>query len=121
MEPFEEIVAGAGRIDLYLKFAGGLSIVVEIKMCGGSYSSAYAAAGEQQITHYMENKGTKLGYLLVFDGRTRDFGKRVLSGRRSGLQSLSDLWMLGLALVAKKPSGRRPSGTFSSFMRRREK
>ena len=85
VEPFEEIVAGAGRIDLYLKFAGGLSIVVEIKMCGGSYSSAYAAAGEQQITHYMENKGTKLGYLLVFDGRTRDFGKRVLSGRRSGI------------------------------------
>jgi tetratricopeptide (TPR) repeat protein len=84
VEPFEEIVAGAGRIDLYLKFAGGLSIVVEIKMCGGSYSSAYAAAGEQQLTHYMENKGTKLGYLLVFDGRTRDFGKRVLSGRRSG-------------------------------------
>jgi len=32
----------------------------------------------------LENKGTKLGYLLVFDGRTRDFGKRVLSGRRSG-------------------------------------
>jgi tetratricopeptide (TPR) repeat protein len=81
VEPFEEIVAGAGRIDLYLKFAGGLSIVVEIKMCGGPYSSAYAAAGEQQITHYMENKGTKLGYLVVFDGRTRDFGQHVLSSR----------------------------------------
>jgi tetratricopeptide (TPR) repeat protein len=84
VEPFEEIPAGAGRIDLYLKFAGGLSIVVEIKMCGGSYSSTYAAAGEQQINHYMENKGTKLGYLVVFDGRTRNFGKGVLSGRRRG-------------------------------------
>jgi tetratricopeptide (TPR) repeat protein len=84
VELYEEIVAGAGRIDLYVKLAGGLSIVVEIKMCGGSYSSTYAAAGEHQVTHYMKNKGTKLGYLVVFDGRTRMFGKRVLSGRRGG-------------------------------------
>lgn len=84
VELYEEIVAGAGRIDLYVKLSGGLSIVVEIKMCGGSYSSAYAAAGEHQITHYMENKGTKLGYLVVFDGRARMFGKRALSGRRGG-------------------------------------
>ena len=83
-EPFEEIIAGAGRIDLYLKLVGGLSIVLELKMCGGGYSGAYAAAGEEQITHYMENKGAKLGYLVVFDGRARLFGKRVLSGRRSG-------------------------------------
>ncbi len=84
VEPDEEIVAGAGRIDLYVKLVGGPSIVVEIKMCGGGYSSAYAAAGEHQITHYMKNKGTKLGYLVVFEGRTRMFGKRVLSGRRGG-------------------------------------
>ena len=84
VEPDEEIVAGAGHIDLYVKLVGGPSIVVEIKMCGGGYSSAYAAAGEHQITHYMKNKGTKLGYLVVFEGRTRMFGKRVLSGRRGG-------------------------------------
>ena len=84
IELFEEIAAGAGRIDLYVKLEGRLSIVVEIKMCGGSYSSAYAAEGEQQIRHYMENKGTKLGYLVVFDGRARMFGKPVLSGRRTG-------------------------------------
>jgi hypothetical protein len=82
VELYEEIIAGAGRIDLYVKLMGGLSIVVEIKMCGGSYSSAYAGAGEHQITHYMENKGTKLGYLVVFDGRMRMFGRSVLSGRR---------------------------------------
>jgi tetratricopeptide (TPR) repeat protein len=83
-EPFEEITAGAGRIDLYLKVMGGLSIIIEIKMCGGSYSSTYAAAGEEQITHYMENKNTRLGYLVVFDGRARNFGKRVLPSRRNG-------------------------------------
>jgi hypothetical protein len=48
-------------------------------MCGGSYSSAYAAAGEHQITHYMKNKRTNLGYLVVFDGRTRMQGAPVLS------------------------------------------
>lgn len=79
IELYEEIVAGAGRIDLYVKLAGGLSVVIELKMCGGSYSSAYAAAGEHQITHYMENKETNLGYLVIFDGRTRMFGTSVLS------------------------------------------
>jgi len=86
IELFEEIPAGAGRIDLYLKLAGGLSIIVEIKICGSPYSSTYAAAGEEQITHYMENKDTRLGYLVVFDGRARDFGKRVLPRRRSGYE-----------------------------------
>jgi tetratricopeptide (TPR) repeat protein len=79
VELYEEILVGAGRIDLYVKLAGGVSIIVELKMCGGSYSSAYAAAGEHQITHYMKNKGTNLGYLVVFDGRTRMQGTPVLS------------------------------------------
>jgi hypothetical protein len=34
---------------------GGLSIVLELKMCGGGYSSGYAASGEAQLVHYMDN------------------------------------------------------------------
>jgi tetratricopeptide (TPR) repeat protein len=82
-----EVIAGAGRIDLFVKLIGNMSIVVEIKMCGLGYSSRYAAAGEQQITHYMKNRATQLGYLLVFDGRTKSNGKRVLP-RRSGSQTV---------------------------------
>jgi hypothetical protein len=82
-----EVVAGAGRIDLFVKLIGNMSIVVELKMCGLGYSSRYAAAGEQQITHYMTNRATQLGYLLVFDGRTKSNGKRVLP-RRSGPQTI---------------------------------
>ena len=52
-------------------------------MCGGRYSSAYAADGEYQITHYLENKGTNLGYLVVFDARRRKFKQTVLGGDRS--------------------------------------
>ncbi len=80
VELFDEITAGAGRLDIYIKLMGGLSIIIEIKMCGGRYSSAYAADGEYQITHYMENKGTNLGYLVVFDARTRKFKTPLVSG-----------------------------------------
>src|SRR5579871_642647 len=67
VEIFPELPTGAGRLDLYLKFSGGLAIVVELKMCGFRYSSPYAAAGEEQINHYMDNRKTNLGYLVVFD------------------------------------------------------
>jgi len=77
VEIFEELSAGAGRLDLYAKFAGGLAIIVELKMCGAPYSSTYAASGEGQIKHYMENRRTHLGYLIVFDGRTKQFGKAI--------------------------------------------
>lgn len=77
-EVFEEIAAGAGRLDLYAKFVGGLAVIVELKMCGSPYSSTYAAAGEEQIKHYMDNRRTYLGYLVVFDGRSKQFGKPVL-------------------------------------------
>lgn len=81
IEVFNEIFAGAGRLDLYLQLAGGLAAVIELKMCGGRYSSSYAAAGEEQILHYMENRRTRLGYLIVFDARFRKFGESVLSER----------------------------------------
>ncbi len=79
VEIFPELNTGAGRGDLYLKFEGGLSIVMELKMSGGLYSSPYAAAGEKQIHHYMDNRKTHLGYLVVLDGRTEKFGEKLLS------------------------------------------
>ena len=36
---FEELDAGAGRLDIYLQFQGGLSVILELKMCGHVYSS----------------------------------------------------------------------------------
>ncbi|WP_249678344.1 tetratricopeptide repeat protein [Pseudomonas abieticivorans] len=66
---YEELDTGAGRLDIYLKVDGGLSVIVELKMCGFGYPSNYAAAGEGQIQHYMGNRDSHLGYLLVFDAR----------------------------------------------------
>lgn len=71
---FEEIATGAGRLDIYVQLHGGLSAVLELKMCGFGYTSAYAAAGEEQIIHYMSNRRTSIGYLVVFDARLEDFG-----------------------------------------------
>jgi hypothetical protein len=76
MDAFEEVGAGAGRIDLYLTFDGGLSAVVELKMLGGgSYATSYAWAGRSQLVHYMNNRRSSLGYLVVFDARVRDWGE----------------------------------------------
>jgi tetratricopeptide (TPR) repeat protein len=76
---FEEISAGAGRVDLYVQVVGGMSVIIELKMCGFGYSSGYASAGEVQILHYMENRGTALGYLIVFDARLNDFKQKLLA------------------------------------------
>jgi hypothetical protein len=75
VDVFEEVSAGAGRIDIFLKFLSGLSTVVELKMCGFGYSMSYAEGGLEQLSHYLSNKHTSLGYLIIFDARTRDFGK----------------------------------------------
>jgi tetratricopeptide (TPR) repeat protein len=80
VEIFEELATGAGRLDLYVRLVGGLSIVVELKMAGFRYSSPYAAFGEDQIIHYMENRHTHLGYLVVFDARLAKYGEKLLSG-----------------------------------------
>ena len=77
---FEEVASGAGRIDLYVQLFGGLSLIVELKMCEFGYSGAYAAAGEDQILHYMENRQSHLGYLVVIDARLDGFGQQLLSG-----------------------------------------
>ncbi len=80
VEIFEELGAGAGRIDLYVRLIGGLSIVIELKMAGFRYSSPYAASGKDQIIHYMDNRHTHLGYLVVFDARLDMHGEKLLSG-----------------------------------------
>lgn len=73
IELIQEPRAGAGFIDLYVILSGGLKVVVELKMCGERYSSTYAKSGCDQILHYLDNKETKVGYLIVFDSRKKDY------------------------------------------------
>ena len=74
---FEEIATGAGRLDVLLKVDGGLSIILELKICGFGYSSAYAASGEDQIRHYMQQRKVHIGYLMVFDTRLNEFSGKL--------------------------------------------
>lgn len=71
----EEINSGAGRSDIFFIAPDGTTAIIELKMCGSNYSSNYAQDGLQQLLHYMENRQAKIGYLIVFDARVRDFGK----------------------------------------------
>ena len=48
-------------------------------MCGSGYSSNYAASGETQIVHYMNNRQTNIGYLVIFDARATINARSVLS------------------------------------------
>src|ERR1019366_150308 len=50
----EELAAGAGILDLWVEVPGGMRLVIELKMCGVSYSAGYAAQGIEQLDHYME-------------------------------------------------------------------
>jgi tetratricopeptide (TPR) repeat protein len=77
VDVFEEVSAGAGRLDILLSFYGGLTVILELKMCGLTYPSTYAFSGTDQILHYMRNLKKALGYLVVFDARKRDFGKGI--------------------------------------------
>lgn len=97
IEIFQESIAGAGIIDLYLILRGGLKIVVELKICGGEgYSSSYALSGEDQLIHYLKNTSTKIGFLIVFDGRSRDFEKGFKK-----VQSVDDLTIFTTAIEMK--------------------
>lgn len=94
IEIIQEQIAGAGIIDLYLILRGGLKIVVELKICGGEgYSSTYAISGEDQLVHYLKNISTKIGFLIVFDGRSRDFGKGF-----KAVQSINDVTIFTTAI-----------------------
>lgn len=88
IEDFVEAPTGAGRIDVFILLAGGLRLVVELKMCGPGYSTTYARDGLDQLGHYMESKGTSLGYLLIFDARSRDFGQGLMAIETIGKNTL---------------------------------
>ena len=79
VEALEEVGTGAGRMDLYLHFSSCFKTIIELKMCGHGYSEAYSLEGIQQLDHYLKSQKVHVGYLLVFDGRTRDFGKGIKS------------------------------------------
>lgn len=74
----EEIGTGAGRLDLLVQLAGGLQVIIELKMLGFRYSTTYAAKGGDQILHYLENRRIGLGYLVVFDARLQGNGTQLL-------------------------------------------
>ena len=69
VEVFREIAAGGGRVDIYVLGRSGLAVIIELKMTGPSYPTKYAFAGTEQITHYMDAKNVRLGYLVLFDAR----------------------------------------------------
>ncbi|HFZ8426038.1 TPA: hypothetical protein ACIPBN_002027, partial [Salmonella enterica subsp. enterica serovar Hvittingfoss] len=77
IELIQEPRAGAGFIDIYLVTNNGIKVVIELKMCGNGYSSNYALSGESQILHYLESRKINVGFLVVFDSRTRDFSKGI--------------------------------------------
>ena len=90
---FEELNTGAGRLDLLLKFHGGLSAIFELKICGFGYSSTYAAAGEDQIRHYMENRDVHLGYLIVHDARLMDFAQALIAGDSTAQDTIVEIFV----------------------------
>lgn len=108
LKQFEEIGSGAGRIDLYLELAGGLSAIIELKMLGAPYSSTYALQGEDQITHYMDNRDCHLGYLMVFDARVLTWGQ--LPGEPVGSNSVVRIFVDVRPDIPSKPkkSGPKP-------------
>lgn len=89
---FEEIGVGAGRLDLLIRLAGGVSAIIELKMCGNSYSTEYARSGEDQIEHYMANKTVHIDFLVTFDARQRNNASRLLShtiGHRNTIEEIT--------------------------------
>ena len=90
---YEELDTGAGRLDLLLKLEGGLSVIVELKMCGFGYSSSYAASGEGQIRHYMQTRSSHLGYLVVHDSRLENFGSPLIEQSNEGGNTISEIFV----------------------------
>ena len=90
---FEELDTGAGRLDLYLQLNGGLSVIIELKMCGFGYSSTYAASGEGQIRHYMENRSCHLGYLVAYDARLEYNGSNLIQGNGKDPETVFEIFV----------------------------
>lgn len=82
---FEEISTGAGRLDILAQFSGGLSVIIELKICGKSYAASYAQSGEGQIRHYMRTENVNVGFLVVFDARVRKNGLPLMNTRSEPL------------------------------------
>ena len=87
---FEEIGTGAGRLDLLVRFIGGVSAIIELKMCGSGYSTEYARSGEDQIVHYMTNRRVHIGFLVTFDARQHDNGARLVSGTSDSQNTIEE-------------------------------
>ena len=79
-------------------------MIAELKMCGGRYSSSYAAAGEDQILHYLKSRDTRLGYLVVFDARLEKYGGSVLAPR------VADIYTVYEKFVDVRPNWRTSTG-----------
>lgn len=88
LELIQEPRAGAGFIDLYFIAKNGIKVVIELKMCGSGYSSNYALSGESQIIHYLNSKEVNVGYLVIFDARTRDYANGVQAFKSLGKHTI---------------------------------
>jgi hypothetical protein len=53
----------------------GLTVRKIAEMICGAHTEAYAREGIEQLAHYMENRGAKTGYLIVFDSRVSEFSR----------------------------------------------
>ena len=63
--------------------------MIELKMCGVTYSAGYAAQGIEQLAHYMDSKESHIGHLIVFDARRRDFGKGMGPQAKRGAHQIA--------------------------------
>jgi hypothetical protein len=75
------------------------------------YSSTYAASGEEQIVHYLENRDTSRGYLVVFDARMDDFGKTLLGAPVSGKFTIGERFVDVRPRVKQKAAAKKKTST----------
>ena len=115
---FEEVDSGAGRADILIQLAGGLSVIVELKMCGPGYSSSRASVGGIQLIHYMQNLSTQLGFLLVFDARKRDMGSSVLMTSDAGCATIEEMFVDVRPVVTER-RGKKTSASKAAAKRRK--
>lgn len=70
----EEVTVDQGRLDILLCIPPSIKAVIELKMCGCGYSSAYTRHAVSQTAEYMEKVKAHIGFVLVMDGRSKDQG-----------------------------------------------
>lgn len=71
-----ELRSGNGFIDTYVHIFGK-AYIVEIKIVGSTWSFSDAEAGISQLDKYMQSEGQSESYLVVFDGRKTERGKKL--------------------------------------------